>query len=40
MVDVHGEKTSKHFDQYGSHDDNITFHFGGIGQFTDARTRF
>ena len=23
MVDFHGQKTSKHFDQYGLHDDKI-----------------
>lgn len=33
------QKTSKHFDQYGSHDVE-TFHFGDIGQFTDTITRF
>ena len=41
-VDCHGEKTSKHFDQYGGqnvHDDKKnTFHFSAIGQFTDTIT--
>lgn len=33
----HGEKPSKHFEQYGSHDDSS--HFDGIGQFTETFTR-
>ncbi len=28
MVDCHGEKTTKHFDQCGSHDDKNTLYFG------------
>ncbi len=31
MVDCHGEKTTKHFDQCGSHDDKNTLYFGGLG---------
>ncbi len=34
------KKTTKHFDQCGSHDDNNTLHFGGFGQITDTITRF
>ncbi len=37
MVDCHGEKTTKHFDQCGSHDDKK---LGGLGQITDTITRF
>ncbi len=40
MVDCHGEKTTKHFDQCGSHDDNNTLYFGVLGQITDTITRF
>ncbi len=40
MVDCHGEKTTKHFDQCGSHDDKKTLYFGGLGQITDTITRF
>ncbi len=40
MVDCHGEKTTKHFDQCGSHDDKHTLDFGGLGQITDTITRF
>ncbi len=40
MVDCHGEKTTKHFDQYGSHDDKHTLYFDGLGQITDTITRF
>ncbi len=40
MVDCHGEKTTKHFDQCGSHDDKNTLYFGGLGQITDTITRF
>lgn len=39
-VDNHGEKTSKHFDKCGSHDDKNTFYVGGIGQFSDVITSF
>ncbi len=38
MLDCHGEKTTKHFDQCGSHDDKNTWYFGG--QITDTITRF
>ncbi len=34
------EKTTKHFDQCGSHDDKNTLYFGGLGQITDTITRF
>ncbi len=40
MVDCHAEKTTKHFDQCGSHDDKNTLYFGGLGQITDTITRF
>ncbi len=40
MVDCHGEKTTKHFDQCGSQDDKNTLYFGGLGQITDTITRF
>ncbi len=40
MVDCHGEKTTKHFDQCGSHDDKHNLYFGGHGQITDTITRF
>ncbi len=40
MVDCHGEKTTKHFDQCGSHDDKNTLYFGGLGQISDTITRF
>ncbi len=40
MVDCHGEKTTKHFDQCGSHDDKNTLYFVGLGQITDTITRF
>ncbi len=40
MVDCHGEKTTKHFDQCGSHDDKNTLYFGGLSQITDTITRF
>jgi len=41
MVDCHGEKTTKHFDQCGSHDDKHTlYYYGGLGQITDTITRF
>ncbi len=40
MVDCHGEKTTKRFDQCGSHDDKNTLYFGGLGQITDTITRF
>ncbi len=40
MVDCHGEKTAKRFDQCGSHDDKNTLYFGGLGQITDTITRF
>ncbi len=40
MVDSHGEKTTKHFDQCGSHADKNTLYFGGLGQITDTITRF
>jgi len=33
----HGEKTSKHFDQYSSHDAKNTFYSGGFVKFTDTR---
>ncbi len=33
MVDCHGEKTTKHFDQCGS-DDKDTLYFGGLGQLS------
>ncbi len=36
----HGEKTTKHVDQCGSHDDINTLYFGGLGQITDKLTRF
>ncbi len=39
MVDCHGEKTTKHFDQCGSHDDKKTLYVGGHGQITDTITR-
>ncbi len=39
MVDCHGEKTTKHFDQCGSHDDKNTLYVGGHGQITDTITR-
>ncbi len=39
-VDCHGEKTTKHVDQCGSHDDINTLYFGGLGQITDTITRF
>ncbi len=40
MVDCHGEKTTKHFDQCGSHCDKDTLYFGGFGQITDTITKF
>ncbi len=40
MVDCHGEKTTKHFDQCGSPDDKNTLYFGGLSQITDTITRF
>ncbi len=40
MVDCHGEKTTKRFDQCGSHNDKNTLYFGGLGQITDTITRF
>ncbi len=40
MVDCHGEKTTKHCDQCGSHDDKNTLYFWGLGQITDMITRF
>ncbi len=40
MVDCHGEKSTKHFDQCGSHDDKNTLYFGGLGQITDTITKF
>ncbi len=40
MIDCHGEKTTKHFDQCGSQDDKNTLYFGGLGQITDTITRF
>ncbi len=40
MVDCHGEKTTKHFEQCGSHNDKNTLYFGGLGQITDSITRF
>lgn len=40
MVDFHGEKTTKHFDQCCSHDDKNTLCFGALGQITDKITRF
>ncbi len=40
MVDCHGEKTTNHFDQCGSHDDKNTLHFGGLSQITDTISRF
>ncbi len=39
MVDCHGEKTTKHFDQCGSHNDKNNLYFGGLGQITDTITR-
>ncbi len=30
MFDCHGEKTTKHFDPCGSHDDKNTLCFGGL----------
>ncbi len=38
MVDGHGEKTTKPLDQCGSHDDQNTLDFGGLGQITDTIT--
>ncbi len=40
MVDCHGEKTTEHFDQCGSHDDKNTLYCGGLGQITDTITTF
>ncbi len=40
MVDCHGKKTTKHFDQCGSHDDKNTLYFGGLDQITDTITKF
>lgn len=40
MVDCCGEKTTKHFDQCGSHNDKNTLDFGGLGQIIDKITRF
>ncbi len=40
MVDCHGEKTTKQFDQCGSHNDKNTLYFVGHGQITDTITRF
>ncbi len=40
MVDCHGEKTPKHFDQCDSHDDKNTLYFVGLGQITDTMTWF
>ncbi len=40
IVDCHGEKTTKHFYQCGSHEDKYTLYFGGPGQITDMITRF
>ncbi len=40
MVDCHGEKTTKQFDQWGSHNDKNTLYFVGHGQITDTITRF
>ncbi len=40
MVDCYGEKTTKHFDQCGSHDDKNTLYVGDLGQITDTITRF
>ncbi len=34
------KKTTKHFDQCGSHDDKNHVYFGGLGQITDMITRF
>ncbi len=31
------KKTTKHFDQCGSHDDKNTLYFGGLGQITDMQ---
>ncbi len=39
MVDCHSEKTTKHVDQCGSHDDKNTLYVGGHGQITDTITR-
>ncbi len=40
MLDYHGEKTTKHYDQCGSHEHKNTLYFGGLGQITDTITRF
>ncbi len=40
IVGCHGEKSTKHFDQCGSHDDKNTLYFGGFGQITDTITKF
>ncbi len=40
MVDCHVEKSTKYFDQCGSHYDINTLYFGGFGQITDTITRF
>ncbi len=40
MVDCHGEKTTKHFDQCSSHDDKNTLYFDGLAKITDTITRF
>ncbi len=40
MVDSHGEKTTNHFDQCGSHGDKNTLYFGGLSQITDTISRF
>ncbi len=40
LFSVVGEKITKHFDSYGSHDDKNTLYFGGLGQITDTITRF
>ncbi len=40
IIDSHGEKTAKHFDQCGSHDEKNTLYSGGLGQITDTITRF
>ncbi len=39
-VDCYGEKTTKHFDQCGSHDDKNALYVGDLGQITDTITRF
>lgn len=39
-VDCHGDKTSKRFDQYSSHNDKPTFHFGGTGIGFEAWVKY